>query len=235
MQKIQDDIFSYREMCDLEGVQTLQRGMNYKLNYTYSVILMSQRTNAPYKDKVHSDGLTIEYEGHDVSRKEYTHNPKGEDQPEQLPSGTLTQNGKFKKAVDDFKAGKRKPELVKVYEKIMPGIWSLKGMFQLDDYKYINDGKRNVFRFILQLTIDSQHAERAKVSDINVEYSRVIPSEVKKEVWKRDKGQCVLCGSDKDLHFDHDLPYSKGGTSLSVKNVRLLCMKHNLEKSGKIE
>jgi hypothetical protein len=28
---------------------------------------------------------------------------------------------------------------------------------------------------------------------------------------------------------------SKGGTSISAKNVRLLCMKHNLQKSGKIE
>jgi len=28
MPKIQDDILSYREMCDQENVQTLQRGMN---------------------------------------------------------------------------------------------------------------------------------------------------------------------------------------------------------------
>jgi 5-methylcytosine-specific restriction endonuclease McrA len=55
------------------------------------------------------------------------------------------------------------------------------------------------------------------------------------EVWKRDKGQCVICGETKNLHFDHDLPFSKGGTSFSAKNVRLLCMKHNLQKSGKIE
>ena len=31
--KIQDDILSYREMCDAENVQTLQRGMNYRLNW----------------------------------------------------------------------------------------------------------------------------------------------------------------------------------------------------------
>jgi hypothetical protein len=39
----------------------------------------------------------------------------------------------------------------------------------------------------------------------------------------------------KNLHFDHDLPFSKGGTSISAKNVRLLCMKHNLQKSANIE
>jgi hypothetical protein len=34
--------------------------------------------------------------------------------------------------------------------------------------------------------------------------------------------------------FDHDLLYSKGGTSLTAANVRILCMKHNLKKSDKI-
>ncbi|MEK9185914.1 MAG: hypothetical protein AAB863_04010 [Patescibacteria group bacterium] len=68
-------------MCDAENVQTLQRGMNYRLYTTYSVILMPQRSNAPYKDQVHSDGITIEYEGHDTPRrgKDYSHNPKAED------------------------------------------------------------------------------------------------------------------------------------------------------------
>lgn len=30
------------------------------------------------------------------------------------------------------------------------------------------------------------------------------------------------------------LPYSKGGTSFSAANVRILCMKHNLRKHDKI-
>ena len=51
--KIQDDILSYREMCDAENTQTLQRGMNFQLNPGYSVILMSQRSNAPYQDRVY--------------------------------------------------------------------------------------------------------------------------------------------------------------------------------------
>ena len=130
MTKIQDDILSYREMCDQENVQTLQRGMNYRLNFEYSVILMSQRSNAPYKDKVHSDGVTIEYEGHDALRKAAI-DPKRMDQPDALPTGKLTQNGKFKKAIEDYKKGMRKPEPVKVYEKIMAGVWSLKGLFDI--------------------------------------------------------------------------------------------------------
>lgn len=233
MNKIKDDILSYREMCDAEGVQTLQRGMNYRLFSTYSVILMSQRSNAPYNDKIHDDGITIEYEGHDITKKSYEHNPKLEDQPEKLPTGNLTQNGLFIKAVNSYKTGKSKPEPVKVYEKIMPGIWSLKGFFDLIDYKLFYDGKRNVYRFILKLS-DQQIDDSGK-REMQLEHTRVIPTEVKKEAWKRDGGKCVICGDTTNLHFDHDLPFSKGGTSLTAKNVRLLCMKHNLQKSAKIE
>lgn len=228
-----DQIFSYREMCDLENVQTLQRGMNFRLNASYSVILMSQRVNAPYKDKIYPDGITIEYEGHDISKRAYDRNPKLEDQPEKLPSGRFTQNGLFIDAVKRFKENNEKPEIVKVYEKIMNGVWSLKGYFELVDYKIVHDENRNVFRFILRLS-DKQSIDKT-IQNIQLGHTRLIPSEVKKEVWKRDKGKCVICGEIKNLHFDHDLPFSKGGTSLTVKNVRLLCMKHNLEKSAKIQ
>ena len=37
---MKDEIISYREMCDKENIQTLQRGMNYRLNPNYTVILM---------------------------------------------------------------------------------------------------------------------------------------------------------------------------------------------------
>jgi len=232
--KVQDDILSYREMCDIENVQTLQRGMNFRLNPKYTVILMSQRSNAPYKDKIYEDGITIEYEGHDVPRKGYIHSPKQEDQMANLPSGKLTQNGLFIKAIEDFKSGDREAELVKVYEKIMPGVWSLKGIFELVDYKTVNDDTRNVFRFILKLT-NLENTDAVSRAKIEISHTRIIPTEVKKEVWKRDNGKCVKCGDNKNLHFDHDLPFSKGGTSLTAKNVRLLCMIHNLQKSARIE
>jgi hypothetical protein len=231
--KMVDDILSYREMCDAENKQTLQRGMNYKINPAYSLILMSQRSNAPYKDTIYSDGVTIEYEGHDVSRKSYFHRPKEEDQPRYLPTGRLTQNGFFIKTVEDAKSDLSKPEVVKVYEKIVDGVWSLKGFFELLDYKVVHDGKRNVFRYILKLTDPPDGLKEYKAQDIP--HTRLVPSEIKKEVYKRDKGRCVICGSTTNLHYDHDLPYSKGGTSLTAQNVRLLCQIHNLKKSAKIE
>jgi len=232
--KIQDDILSYREMCDAEKIQTLQRGMNFQMRPSYSVILMSQRPNAPYHDRVYEDGITIEYEGHDVHKRSHDHNPKAEDQPDKLPNGKLTQNGLFLRAVEKYKKEGSSPELVKVYEKIFAGVWSLKGYFDLVDYKIVNDGKRNVFRYILRLS-DRAGAVHIDINTVWQPHTKLIPSEVKKEVWKRDKGRCVICGATKNLHFDHDLPFSKGGTSISAKNVRLLCMKHNLRKSAKIE
>jgi len=71
-------------------------------------------------------------------------------------------------------------------------------------------------------------------SDIG-EFRRAIPSWVKQEVFKRDKGKCVICGVSDELHFDHDLPYSRGGTGLTPENVRILCARHNLQKGAKVE
>ena len=209
----------------------MQRGMNFRMNPSYSVFLMSQKTNAPYSDKVSNDGVTIEYEGHDLA-KNYAENPKAQDQPEKLPSGKITQNGLFIEAVNKYKRNESDPEIVKVYEKIQEGVWSLKGHFDLIDYKVVHDGKRNVFRYILKL---SNRIENFNTEDLKLSHTRLIPSQIKKDVWKRDQGKCVLCGESKNLHFDHDLPFSRGGTSLLVNNVRLLCAKCNLKKSDKIE
>ena len=57
-----EQIYSYREMCNLEAVQTLQRGMNFRMRFNYSVVLMSRRSNTLYLDSISDDGVTIEYE-----------------------------------------------------------------------------------------------------------------------------------------------------------------------------
>ncbi len=231
---MKDEILSYRDMCNQENVQTLQKGMNFRLNPNYSVILMSQRSNAPYKDKIYSDGLTIEYEGHDLPRSN-GNNPKDIDQPIYTRNGNLTENGKFLKAIEEHKNGLRNAEIVRAYEKILPGIWSEKGFFNLVDYKYIlSDNNRKVFRFILEETEVDFEAKEIRENKLKPR-SRLIPSIVKKEVWKRDGGKCVICGAIDELHFDHDLPYSKGGTSITTENVKILCARHNLKKSDKIQ
>ena len=63
--------------------------------------------------------------------------------------------------------------------------------------------------------------------------NRYIPESVKKQVWERDGGKCILCGSTDQLEFDHDIPFGKGG-SCTLNNVRLLCRNCNRSKSDKI-
>lgn len=61
--------------------------------------------------------------------------------------------------------------------------------------------------------------------------SRVIPVEVRREVWRRDQGRCVICGSQERLEFDHIIPVSMGGAS-TVRNVQLLCESCNRSKGA---
>jgi len=219
-------IISYPEMLQREGIM-LQRGMNFRVKPTYSIILMSVRKGAPYKDCWHEESGVLEYEGHDEPRTGDI-NPKTIDQPMKTVNGTLTENGKFYEAAKAHKEKGKKPEIVQVYEKISQGIWCNQGKFELIDAKIIHDGSRNVFRFFLR------PAKTADKNELFLKQTRIIPTHIKVEVWKRDRGCCVICGLKENLHFDHDIPYSKGGSSITAKNVRLLCAKHNLSKSDKI-
>jgi len=60
-----------------------------------------------------------------------------------------------------------------------------------------------------------------------------IPEEARHEVWRRDGGKCVKCGSREKLEYDHIIPIAKGGSS-TVRNIELLCEKCNREKRDNI-
>jgi len=60
-----------------------------------------------------------------------------------------------------------------------------------------------------------------------------ISQAVRQEVYERDGGECVECGSNEQLEYDHILPHSKGGSS-RVNNLQLLCKTCNLQKGAKI-
>jgi hypothetical protein len=228
------DIISHAEMCVAEGGVMLQRGMNFKLRGGTSVILMSLRKGAPYADRIEDDGQVLIYEGHDLPRNLAKY-PKEVDQPQFTPAGKPTENGKFYDAAIRYKDGLHAPELIKVYEKIKDGIWVFNGVFELLDSWIEESEGRNVFKFKLQVTdktIDEKEKRVVELKDLD--HNRMIPTTVKLEVWKRDKGQCNHCGSKDNLHFDHILPYAKGGTSLKSENIQLLCARHNLQKRDKI-
>jgi len=60
-----------------------------------------------------------------------------------------------------------------------------------------------------------------------------IPEAVRGEVWRRDCGRCVECGSKQNLQFDHIIPVSLGGAT-TVANLQLLCQPSNAAKSDRI-
>jgi hypothetical protein len=228
------DVISYMEMCSAIGVN-LQRGMNFRLRDTESIILMSLRPGAPYADRLEDEGRILIYEGHDVARSAKVPDPKRVDQPERNPGGSLTQNGLFAEAARKYKAGAASAERVRVYEKIRSGIWACNGLFELIDGWTEPSGGRKVFKFKLQFAGTEERDGPAAAAP--TEDDRLIPSWVKLEVWKRDRGRCAYpsCGAASGLHFDHIIPYSKGGSSKDPANIQILCGRHNLAKHDKIE
>jgi len=218
-------------MCAEQGVN-LQRGMNFRLRGESSVILMSLRRGAPYADRVEDSGRILIYEGHDVPNKGRIGDPKTVDQTMTNPGGSLTQNGLFYEVAKSYSRGERSAEPVKVYEKIRPGIWVYNGIFKLLDAWQERSNGRDVFKFKLEI---ADEADFQRALNLDIDHTRLIPTAVKLEVWKRDKGHCRKCGSRDNLHFDHIIPYSRGGSSLVATNIQLLCARHNLEKTNKIQ
>lgn len=233
MEQITNDspIISYHELA-LRERQSLQKGMNFRTDGRLSVFLMSTRKNAPYKDEWDEEKQVLIYEGHDISAD--GRDPKKVDQPMYRESGRFSDNGKFYNEAEAYKENRREhPLQIQVYEKLDVGVWFDKGIFDLVDAKIVEQDGRKVFKFHLNPT-----DEIRTLSDVHkaeYKHERLIPTSVKVEVWKRDHGKCVDCGADTGLHYDHILPFSKGGRSDDPRNIQILCARHNLSKGAKIK
>lgn len=219
-------------MCRREEA-SLQKGMNFRLRPQHSVVLMSRRPNAPYADRAGEDGRVLIYEGHNEKRSLTCRTPDLIDQPAKSSTGQLTENGRFQAAAKAFAAGQQPPERVRVYEKIHKGIWSYNGVFHLEDAWIEKSGSRKVFKFKL-VAVEGEDDDSLPVPSAP-NPGRVIPTSVKLAVWKRDGGKCAMCGSANNLHFDHIIPWSRGGSSIDAQNIQLLCAAHNLKKSDAIQ
>ena len=72
--QLSDNVISYIEMCRREETN-LQAGMNFGLGGNHSVVLMSLRANAPYRDRLEDGATTLIYEGHDQQKGPTCPNP----------------------------------------------------------------------------------------------------------------------------------------------------------------
>lgn len=228
------DILTHAEMCTAEGIGMLQRGMTFRAPPNNGIILMSLRENAPYADALEADG-SIVYEGHDWPRSPLIPEPKQVDQPRVTTRGGLTENGKFADWTDRYRARKALPARFHIYEKVRKGVWSFRGPYLLVDYRFEPSGERHVYKFVLRPASEaSDPAAWADVPPSEQAAERRIPSWVMVEVFKRDRGQCVRCGATSNLHFDHIIPFSKGGSSLTPENIQVLCGRCNLAKGDEV-
>lgn len=83
-----------------------------------------------------------------------------------------------------------------------------------------------------------QTGARVKITDAPPRVSsgtrrEAIPERIRNEVWRRDGGQCVDCGSRERLEYDHIIPFSKGGSN-TARNLELRCESCNRKKAAKI-
>jgi len=82
----------------------------------------------------------------------------------------------------------------------------------------------------------------AKVNSVSALQPRYISSVLRREVWRRDQGQCAYrdpvtgkrCASKYWVQIDHIRPVSRGGPS-TAENLRLLCSSHNQWKGSRMD
>jgi 5-methylcytosine-specific restriction endonuclease McrA len=98
------------------------------------------------------------------------------------------------------------------------------------DYESLSPNKRSATwkcGYCRKMIVVREDDVRRRAVSVNRE---PIPKEVQREVWQRDGGKCVVCGSQERLEFDHIIPHSKGGAN-TARNLQLLCEDCNRKKT----
>lgn len=62
---------------------------------------------------------------------------------------------------------------------------------------------------------------------------RPIPMAVRIRILRKHGFKCVRCPAEENLHIDHIMPLSKGGTD-DETNLQVLCVRCNLRKGDRI-
>ena len=204
-------IVSGGELMAREGVE-LHKSMNFRDSGGLLSVFLVLRREEEFKDEWNEDSEIYTFEGHDSTTVE---NGKSVDQIAMYPDGRMSDNGKFLKAATNFKDRvRREPLQVQIYEKLDPGVWYDKGIFNLVDAKHIKDGNRKVYKFYL----NPAGTREGSQSDDSFD-ERMINAGDKEKAWLQGKGRCVECGKEGTLNFV--------GTG---KKVELRCALHGGRK-----
>lgn len=208
-------ILSANELMEREGIM-VQKSMNFRdTGERLSVFLVLPKEGGEFKDTWDAEKQQYSFEGHDSTTKE-----TGGKSPDQLlmyAGDKLTENGKFYKAAHAFKDGARADPLqVQVYEKLDPGVWFDKGIFDLVDAAAVTESGRTVFKFYLA-PADRMRSDRDPV----LVEERFLSAAAKAAAWERAHGRCAMCGIQNGLRF-----ITRGGELI------LVCAKDRGESSG---
>lgn len=208
-------ILSAAELMEREGMM-LQKSMNFRdRGEQLSVFLVLAKDEGEFKDAWDAKKKIYTFEGHDSTTKET--GGKSLNQLLMYGGDKLTENGRFYKAANEFKDGVRKDALqVQIYEKLDPGVWFNKGIFDLVDAAGVTEGGRKIFKFFL-LPADRERKER----DEALEEERYLGAAAKAAAWEKGKGRCMKCKIESGLRF------VKEG-----KKLQLLCAKDRGESTG---
>jgi hypothetical protein len=212
-------ILSAAELLARTGVN-LQRGMNYRESGGLLSVFLVLEHDGVYTDEWDEDSETYTFQGHDSTlRQAQGELPKGKqvDQLAMYSDGRVTDNGKFYKAAQAFAEGvRREPLQIEVYEKLDPGVWFDKGIFNLVDAKQVTAGakgaERKVFKFYL-----NPAGNRAGSAESEADYhERMLSATEKVAIWSEAQGRCAVCSTQSALHF----------AKSNGNNFALLCETH---------
>ncbi len=186
-------IISGNELIAREGVN-LQKGMNFRDTGGLLAVFLVLSREGVFQDEWSEDTETYVFQGHDSTT---TENGKLRDQIAMYQDGRVTDNGKFYKAAIGYKDGaQREPMQIQMYEKLDPGVWYDKGIFNLIDARHVEEAGRKVFKFHLR---PADASDRSSWDQYRAE--RFLPVAAKVAAWTGAGGRCEKCGSESELHF----------------------------------
>lgn len=115
--------------------------------------------------------------------------------------------------------------------------WMYHGEFYFEDEGYSEDAvKALAFDHSRkrERRVEKAAARMQQGGDSSLGRRDAIRQDVKTDVWNRDGGKCVTCGSRENLEFDHIIPVALGGAN-TARNIQLLCESCNRSKQDSLD